>query len=407
MRRPHGAVPGHILCTELRATMRASFVVVALATLVWPGCTPNPAPAPTAGPEPLGVVLVLHGSAFQAAATRDEAVRVVGEQTGRPVRTITEEPPVDRVIQSAADKLERSVSRTARAEARNAGCKKKGRAPATAVAQRAETILRVRLDAKTTSRRATDPERKELDASRLAGMLSAVGLGDDTLYETKLEGTVERVTFPGSPATAKQRVRWSGRRLGGKDAAPPPTVDEAMRKALAAMPKPAAPRWEVFARSLVSGGCPVLGAAVADTFLEGAAKRRVRAAAVAALGPAPTPAAPVDVAAVTPEVAPIEPAAEPVAPPAETAYSCSSLCTMHMVELCNNDRTLWSQNGARWENTRCGVRRSESFLESCYRMQWLSGAFEQSCVQPCESGDDGKVRLLAVLRRSGCIRAEG
>jgi hypothetical protein len=79
---------------------------------------------------------------------------------------------------------------------------------------------------------------------------------------------------------------------------------------------------------------------------------------------------------------------------------------MHMVELCNNDRALWTQNGARWENTRCGVRRSEEFLAACYRMQWLSGTYEQSCMQPCETGDDGRTRLLAMLRRSGCVRSE-
>jgi hypothetical protein len=75
-----------------------------------------------------------------------------------------------------------------------------------------------------------------------------------------------------------------------------------------------------------------------------------------------------------------------------------------MVELCNNDRTLWSQHGSRWESTRCGLRRSETFLEDCYRMQWLSGTYEQSCIRPCEESADGRTRLLAVLRRSGCLR---
>jgi hypothetical protein len=76
-----------------------------------------------------------------------------------------------------------------------------------------------------------------------------------------------------------------------------------------------------------------------------------------------------------------------------------------MVELCNNDRALWTQHGSRYENTRCGLRRSEAFLEDCYRMQWLSGTYEQSCVRPCQENADGRSRLLAVLRRSGCLRA--
>jgi hypothetical protein len=391
------------------AAFEPTVALAVLAVLAWTGCTPTNAPVDAAGgaSRPHAVVLVLEGSAFRAAETRDEAVRVTSEHTGRPAHAIAEEPPIDRVVESAAAKLERAVARAARGEARNAACKKKGRAPATAIAERAETILRVRLEARTTSRPATDAERKALGGSGFVGMLSVVGLGDDTVYETKLDGTVERVTFPGQPTAARQRVRWTGRRLGGKDAAPPPTVREALAKALAAMPAPAAPRWDAVARGLVSGGCPVLGATVAETFLDGATKRRIRAAAVAALGPAPTAAPPVEIVTVVPDALPSDAAPEPVTTPADTAYSCTALCTMHMVELCNNDRTLWSQNGARWENTRCGVRRSEEFLASCYRMQWLSGTYEQSCIRPCETGEDGRIRLVAMLRRSGCIRTDG
>ena len=395
----------------MRAALR-SFVPL-LAALILAGCAPGNSPIARPAPELPGVVLVLQGSAFNAQATREEATQVASEQTGRPARAVVKEPSLERVIQSAAGKLDRTVARAARAEARSVTCQKKGRSAATAVAEHAETILRVRLDAKTTARPATETERKDLARSGIAGVLSAVGLGDDTLYETKLDGTIERTTFPGSPTTAKQRIRWTGRRLGSKDAPPPPTVREALAKALTAMPKPGAPRWETVARNLVSGGCPVLGVAVAETFLDGPPKRRIRAAAVATLGPAPTTTpAPSEIATATPEVTPSEPRPEAVPTSAVTTspdagYSCTTLCTMHMVELCNNDRALWTQNGARWENTRCGVRRSEEFLASCYRMQWLSGTYEDSCIHPCESGDEGRVRLIAMLRRSGCIRADG
>ena len=383
-----------------------------VATLVWAGCTPTPAPvAPSAGtPTPPGVVLVLEGSAFDTEAAREQAAHLAREHCGRSARAVAAEPPVEKVIQAAGARLERSVARAARAESRDGNCRKKGRALATAVAERADTILRIRLDAKTTSQPATDADRKALGGTAgLAGVLSAVGLGDDTVYETKLDGTIERTTFPGSTATARQRVRWSGRRLGDKDVAPPASVGEALAQALSAMPAATAARWEPIARGLVSGGCPVLGSAVADTFLDDrAAKRRIRAAALNALAPPTSPASappvettttPSDIA--TPEVTP-EPATTP-----EPAYSCTTLCTLHMVELCNNDRSLWTRNGARWENTRCGLRRSESFLENCYRMQWLSGTYEQSCVQPCERADDGRTRLMTMLRRSGCIRSDG
>jgi len=96
---------------------------------------------------------------------------------------------------------------------------------------------------------------------------------------------------------------------------------------------------------------------------------------------------------------------EPAVPATDPSYSCSTLCTLHMVELCNNDRTLWTQHGTRFESTRCGSRRSEVFLEECYRMQWLSGTYQESCIKPCEETAEGRPRLLAMLRRSGCLHA--
>src|SRR4029078_8117574 len=99
-------------------------------------------------------------------------------------------------------------------------CKTKGRAPATAIAEHGDVILRIKLDARTTARPATDAHREERGASGGGAMLSAAGLGADTIYETKLDGTVERVPFPGAITTAKQRVKWTGRRVGRKDAEP-------------------------------------------------------------------------------------------------------------------------------------------------------------------------------------------
>jgi hypothetical protein len=385
---------------------RSSTITAVLTGLVALACTPT-APPVVSNPrtaEVRGTVVVLQGSAFREAAARDEAVQIAGERTARPAHAIGDEPPVQRVVESSAAKLEAPIAKAARAEVRGDKCKTKGRAPATAIAERSDVILRVKLDARTTARPATDAERKELGASRFGAMLSAVGLGDDTLYETKLDGVVERVTFPGAVTTAKQRVKWTGRRLGRKDTVPAPTVGEALGKALDAMPSVPAPKWESLARSLVTSGCPVVGATVGATFLDGAAERRIRTAAVAALGPSRAPE-PVETVEAAPTPAP-EPAPEVATKPADPTYSCTTLCTMHMVELCNNDRALWTQNGARWENTRCGVRRSEEFLAACYRMQWLSGTYEQSCMQPCETGDEGRSRLVSMLRRSGCIRSE-
>lgn len=363
-------------------------------------------------PEPPGVVLVLQGSAFTGPTSREEAASVVAARTGRRMHVVTEEPTLERTLQTAASRVERTVARSARTEARASACRKKTRSVALATAERADVVLRVRLDVTAASRPATDADRTALRAtSQLAGMLSAVGLGgDDTVFVTTLAGTVERATFPGTTAIARQRVRFTAERLGRRDAPPAIPVREAIEQALASLPPSTPARWDAIARGLVSSGCPVLATAVAETFLDDvAAKRRIRAAATGVLAGATRheePSAEPTEAAAT-AVPAVELPADAPAKPADPAYSCTQLCTLHMVELCNNDRTLWTQHGSRWETTRCGVRRSETFLEECYRMQWLSGAYEQSCIRPCEETAEGRTRLLTVLRRSGCLRSGG
>src|SRR5207249_10414114 len=85
-------------------------------------------------------------------------------------------------------------------------------------------------------------------------------------------------------------------------------------------------------------------------------------------------------------------------------YSCSALCGMHMVEICNKDKSLWNAHGSKWQPTPCGTRRDEDFLADCYRRQWLTGAFHDSCVVPCESTPEGRGRLLGILQTAGCLR---
>jgi len=160
----------------------------------------------------------------------------------------------------------------------------------------------------------------------------------------------------------------------------------------------------------VNGGCPLLGYAVADAFVDDApAKRRLRAAALAAMSSRVAARTAVGETPASDESSEPEPTSEPgprtepaAAPPEP---SCATLCGLHMVELCNNDRTLWSQHGSRWESTRCGMRRTEDFLEECYRMHWLSGTYDRACMQPCESTSEGRARLETLLRRAGCLRS--
>lgn len=237
---------------------------------------------PTDTAERPGAVLVLRGAAFRAAAARDDAAAFVERATGRTVQVLADEPSVDRVAKAAAERFDAEVARAARTDARDAACRKKARSIATAVAERAEVIVRLTLDAKTTARAASPAERKDLrETSGLATVLSA---GGDTLYETTFEGTVERTTFPGSIATVRQTVRWTDRQIAAADAPPTPRVRKALAAAFSTLPAPTSSRWDAVARALVTGGCPVLGDAVAATFIDDeATRRRIHAAAVGVL----------------------------------------------------------------------------------------------------------------------------
>src|SRR5689334_4515694 len=109
----------------MRTARRHAAALVAGVLLA--GCmqTPSPVDHGSAQPERPGVVVLLHGSAFAAAGTRDDAVQAVRELTGRPAHAIVEEPPVEPVLQSAAARLDKSVARAARADIRDAACRKK------------------------------------------------------------------------------------------------------------------------------------------------------------------------------------------------------------------------------------------------------------------------------------------
>jgi hypothetical protein len=48
--------------------------------------------------------------------------------------------------------------------------------------------------------------------------------------------------------------------------------------------------------------------------------------------------------------------------------------------------------------------REDAFLQACYRKQWLSGAYHEACLLPCERRPEGRDRLLHILRGSGCLR---
>jgi hypothetical protein len=155
-----------------------------------------------------------------------------------------------------------------------------------------------------------------------------------------------------------------------------------------------APRWDQVAKRLVSSGCPFLALALHDARVQPTpASKQLRQAALAAMAE-PVRRAEQDAAE----------AAETDGTASDERYTCASLCELHMVELCNNDKELWNLHRTTWKPTPCGTRRSVPFLGDCYKEQWLTGAYHDSCVRPCESTGEGRDRLMAILHAAGCLR---
>src|SRR5262249_54140808 len=133
-------------------------------------------------------------------------------------------------------------------------------------------------------------------------------------------------------------------------------IGDAVAEAFAELPAPPDPAWEPVARKLVSGGCPFLALVVAETRLKHAgADGAVRKAALAPVGrgaakrtsgrTARESLSKVSASRDADDQGEVEP------PTGDDRYSCNSLCGMHMVQLCNNDKVLWSTHRAKWEAT--------------------------------------------------------
>jgi hypothetical protein len=348
------------------------------------------------------VALVLHGSAFEQATTR-EGTRVRLEALlGRPVLVL--DGPTDAAVDAKTSRLLSEIPGTKRYDRRERRCAKE-QDVAAALAISADVVYRVQLDYTAAPRAATKAEL-ERGGDGTGRMLAAVGLAKaDAVLEETLSGEVQRASFDGTPSE-RLRIARTERHVAPTALTKRLDLPDVTVAALAQLP-PIAPRWEAVARRLIAKGCPLLALAVEDAFVrDDPAKRKVHAAAVAAIRErmAPPKTKHAKAEATLPAVeAPADLATEPA--PKSPQLSCPKLCQLHMVELCNNDRALWTQNGTTWESTRCGLRRAESFLESCYRMHWLDGTYEHACLQPCEGSGEGRDRLLRLLRGAGCLRA--
>lgn len=351
----------------------------------------TPAADPAASRNPVGLVLTGDAPRYQAAI-----VRALEEIVQRPIVELSDAPasaerPAARGGRSAPSRTNRP-SRCAAAEATVA-----------AAEHGVEAVYHVDLHYETADRPTTPEERK-------SGLRGTLGLAPKTVREAVLRGRVTMTTFdrPGRTRTADIDVTQAGR----------VDVEDEVTVAISTLPFPPAPRWDEVAKGLLADGCTRAALQIVDARLakdpRGAAIRR-SARTSPDRRTAKATKVPLEEAAAT-ETETETAAPEPPAPeieattrreePKRNEPSCATLCTMHMVELCNNDRSLWSQNDARFEATACGVRRRETFLADCYRRQWLTGTYHDACVRPCETSADGRNSLLHVLQSAGCIRAE-
>jgi len=374
------------------------FVVAVLVT----GCALRGEHPVSPTPTGTAVGLVVDGSALTSDAARTGLARRLEAVTGRPVVLLPAMPSVhDPDVVAAATAGVGKDRSLARRDWRAEPCARED-ALLAALARRVDAVYRITVNRSERERRLSPAELAARDVgTRIMGMLGVAHRG--VAREETVSGEILLWTFARRKAPERAPIGHTVVRPEPtpftRHVDPAAAVEEALRK----LPSPPTPAWEAVARRLVAAGCPVLGLAVAETRLsDRAARRHIRATALArprASSKSPTAGArarPPD--AEVPETESAEPA------PTEERYSCRSLCRMHMVELCNRDKALWDAHGRKWDVTSCGMMRREGFLQDCYRRQWLSGAFHDACVSPCEGATEGRERLLRILQEAGCLR---
>jgi hypothetical protein len=364
----------------------------------------------------LPVVLVAEGAALHSAAARETVVHALEGHLGRPV-VLLDGAPSDADVAALAKALRPTYAALARHDGREPACRGE-RLVLPTLQYAADAAYVVRLDG--------PGGEGTVSSGGLPGLLASLGVRRPLTLRTQARGTIELHTF-------NERITVRQARLRGDVGEP---LGDVVTRALAALPDPPGPQWAAEGRRLAAAGCPLLALAVYEQRLalrdDGAA---VRQAALGRLAPAlkrdPTreiASAAMDEFRSALREDDIERAAAvvtryendpgrrpttlvhmrntlaarrgPLPEPAQT--SCTTLCEMHMVEVCNNDRELWHEHQRSWESTPCGKKRADEFLQACYLHQWLSGTFQGACVAPCDEDPGGRAKLRHILQQSGC-----
>ncbi|HYY06673.1 MAG TPA: hypothetical protein VE997_08840 [Candidatus Limnocylindria bacterium] len=388
--------------SEARMGPRSRTLALLLAAVLGGGCgwRPGAASPPDAGGSLRPIALVATGSAFEQPGVRAAIVRALERGTGR--RVVVLERPTsarDREARDLAARLARQNSSVARYDWREPRCGAQADV-LTALVHDVDAVYRVALEYGERLRPAT-AEEVARDGHPVLRALGLVRAG--TVREASLSGRVVPTFFGARRSPGPLRVSHTVVEVEPLAFAVGPDERRLAAQALRDLPPVQAPEWETLARRLTSAGCPFLALAVAETRLEAASARSaVRAAALAAIRQAVKRPARATAAAAAPDATAEAPFA--ATDGSDERYSCRSLCGMHMAELCNRDKELWDAHRTAWEPTPCGAMREEPFLKECYRRQWLSGAFHDSCLVPCERTAQGRDRLLRILRDGGCLR---
>jgi hypothetical protein len=395
-----GRRAGHASChPDVARRFALRLVVVAAVTCGacgWGVHVPAGASPPDVGARP--VALIAAGSVFTP-AVRERVAGTLARATGRQVLVLDDAVTVrDPEVQQLAARLLKANPGFGTYDWREPRCTA-DRAVLSALVRRADAVYRISLDHAERWRGATPDEVAQ--RGQTGAFLRAVGLSR--------AGTAREISVAGSASVSFFTARDAARRVAlarsVTQVEPTPLTARPDAAGLAAdavrdLPAFRAPEWDALARRLTSARCPFLALALADAGLVSSPSRRaVRSAALAAMR-APAGKRAARTRAEEPRASAAETA------PAESAspYSCDALCGMHMVELCNQDRLLWDSHRRQWEPTPCGTMRQETFLKDCYRQQWLSGAFHNACVVPCEQGGEGRDRLFNLLHEAGCLR---
>jgi len=386
-----------------RATRLFATVLVLLVCAACAGRSPwARVPVPS---DVRGVALVVDGPAAGRPEVRRSLKQAVERASGRLVVLIdSETSPDDAAVKTLAARLMKANPSIASYDWRKRRCRATGPV-LTALAKDVDGVYRVSLQYTERTRPATPEEtaRREWAAT----VLHALHIGSgDTVREESVSGIVVMTSFAGTDHPYRVPIARTATRIAPTALTerldPVAIAGGAIRK-LPPLPRP---RWDAVARRLTAEGCPFLALALCETRMDGAATRRpLRTAALAAMHSSGRQVM------AKPPTAPSSPSQEGAEDTEaretrtlDEMYSCSALCGMHMVEICNKDKSLWNAHGSKWQPTPCGTRRDEDFLADCYRRQWLTGAFHDSCVVPCESTPEGRDRVLGILQTAGCLR---